>query len=189
MKTSFSIRVPFAITLLVASAAHASFVPSEWSFFQADGGIPFNTPASTTMDINLPGGAFGDGFGTLNASEMTITGNNGGGNGIYAGFLTVAGSAFTVSVDYSFTALDGDGDGWDGAGYFINNTYFHLVSDTGAGSWMFNVSAGDTFGFVVWSADGGFGPGVVSLTNYVPAPGALAVLGLAGVAGARRRRR
>jgi uncharacterized protein (TIGR03382 family) len=55
----------------------------------------------------------------------------------------------------------------------------------------FNVTAGETFGLAVITSDGTFGAGTATFTNfsYVPAPGALAVLGLAGVAGRRRRPR
>lgn len=54
------------------------------------------------------------------------------------------------------------------------------------------VVAGQTFGFRVQSADNQLGAGVLTITNFnfvVPSPGALALLGIAGAVGSRRRRR
>jgi uncharacterized protein (TIGR03382 family) len=177
-----------AATMFVAAAANAAFVPGDWTFFQANGGNPGSTAPPATMSISAPG-AFGNGFGSVSSSVMSITGNNVTGAGIYAGFRTTATSSYLVSVDWARSAVDTGN--WDGAGYFINGTFNLLVTNANggsAGNWSFNVNSGDVFGFAVWSADGSFGAMTVELTNYVPAPGAAALLGLAGLVGGRRRR-
>ena len=63
-----------------------------------------------------------------------------------------------------------------------------IADDSTSGTVSFAVNVGDTFGFAAFTADGAFGDSTVTLTNFVPAPGAVALLGLAGVAGRRRRR-
>ena len=59
---------------------------------------------------------------------------------------------------------------------------------------QFTLPEGNGFrleGIVAWLPPGGGGDFIVSVfkVNNIPAPGALALLGLAGLAGARRRRR
>ncbi len=61
----------------------------------------------------------------------------------------------------------------------------------GGGSVSVPVAAGDIIGFRVFSVDGVFGPGTLSVSNFtapVPAPGSLALLGMGGLIAARRRR-
>jgi hypothetical protein len=56
------------------------------------------------------------------------------------------------------------------------------------GTITFSVNAGETFGFGVFTTDGLYGAGTATFTNFVPAPGAIALLGAAGLIGGRRRR-
>ncbi len=69
------------------------------------------------------------------------------------------------------------GDGWDGDGNF--DTVFSPPV-TMAGEWSFTLT--QQFGAATWK-------GVNITLHAIPAPGALALLGLAGLAGAGRRRR
>jgi hypothetical protein len=103
------------------------------------------------------------------------------------------GSSYSIG---GFGAGAGDND-WDfqGAGSSDNGSYFHGIGgelnggdgkpDFGLGSiprsgeWTFTLT--QTFGSATWK-------GVAITLHKVPAPGALALLGLAGLAGARRRR-
>lgn len=73
----------------------------------------------------------------------------------------------------------------------VNGVYSVLANnDTPAGANPFNwvLGSGDVFSLRIRSTDGLFGSLSVSVTNWVPAPGALALLGVAGLAGTRRRR-
>ncbi len=161
----------------IASTAHAQFTgayaPANWTF-SANGGS---------------GSAINDG------TTLIITGNNNSNNlPTYSDYFITAVASGTVSFDWTYTSPQSDTGTWDSGGYQVNFTdttlAFNSAAPTG-GSASFPVNAGDTFGFYVLSQDGFFGEGVLTITNFsapVPAPGALALLGLAGLAGARRRR-
>ncbi len=105
--------------------------------------------------------------------------------------------------------------GWDGAGWVLDGTTSNDQSQIGANRVSFTVSLawlglgiGDTFAFDVATSGGGNDPGVDHLSRMdpatlgwadpstsgpfltytiVPAPGAAALLGLAGLASRRRR--
>lgn len=87
-----------------------------------------------------------------------------------------------MSVNYS---------GFDNAFYLLNGTAVFLAPGDLApwtGSERVTVKAGDVIGWRVKSIDGIFGPGVLTITNFqIPAPGAFALFGLAGLCHTRRR--
>lgn len=79
------------------------------------------------------------------------------------------------------TTTDPDGL-WINGNLGIFNTPFSGITHASAGTWSLRFIdwfAGDTGAFTGWTID----------YNAIPAPGALALLGLAGVVGSRRRRR
>ena len=162
-----------AAVLAVAGAANADF-----SGYYAPGNWAVYSP--------------GDGFITWNAPSMvTIDGINTGGPADYTTLTIAAGAAGTFAFDWTYFTYDSPG--WDEGGYIVNNTYYMLDMGYGPGSGSVSVAvnAGDTIGFYVLSYDGGLGQGVLEVYNFsapVPAPGALALLGLAGLTARRRRR-
>jgi hypothetical protein len=154
------------------------YAPANWT--------TTNTPAGTggTADFSgAPGTAvFSSGdVGVGGNTDTTLTAPSGG----------------TVSFDWSYSSTDFGT--FDTFGYLLNGNYTQLVDNDGnpsgfSGSASFNVNAGDTFGFRSTTADGGFGPGIATVTNFdapgVPEPASMAIFGglvVAGIAGFRRR--
>ena len=140
----------------------------------------------------------GDGFVNVNGSGFDLFGSdNGFANGNnYATYTAVASGAETVSYNWSYQTFDCCGSFWDPAGYVVNGVYTQLSTDCqgtpgqcpGSGSITFNLNAGDTYGFYVYSIDSVAGRGELSVTT--PEPGSMMLLGsgLFGIAGILRRR-
>jgi hypothetical protein len=92
-----------------------------------------------------------------------------------------------VSFDWSYSS--GDSGQFDIGGYFINGTAYILADNDNQGTnvpFSFRVNSGDQFGFFVFTQDSLFGAGTLQISrfdftgSFVPAPGAVALLGLAG---------
>ena len=115
-------------------------------------------------------------------------------------FSIMAPAAGSVSFNWAYTSTDGFGAFYDPAGYRKNHDRFQLTDDGGANSQSGLVSilvaAGDVIGFHVTTLDNQGGSASLTISNFsapVPEPTsvammALGLLGLAGVAAARRRR-
>ena len=97
--------------------------------------------------------------------------NGGGGAGLYA---------FVESGGLTFPEVGGNGSLAEGA-YNSQDTLQDFVGMDKQGTWTLTVGDGQ-------GGDIGFVDGWHLTLNNVPAPGALALLGLAGLAGNRRRR-
>ena len=173
----------------ITAAASANFGSVSWTLgqFGADGVPGDFMPLGVTYDMLGPADVGGSG--SLSSQQMSVTGGNIGQRGITGYFATAAFSG-TVSVNWTFSSADDPQ--YDAVGY-VRNNQFLIVGNAGgtSGVMTFNVTAGETFGLGVITSDGTFGAGTATFTNfsYVPAPGALALLGLAGMAGRRRRMR
>ncbi len=133
---------------------------------------------------------WGGGGGILSSSSMQLFGGNSELRGI-TWYSTVASSSGTISVGYAFGNPSGDNQNFDGAGWVLNGVFTAVVTNENGprtGTITFSVNAGETFGFGVFTTDGLYGAGTATFTNFVPAPGAIALLGAAGLIGGRRRR-
>jgi len=70
-----------------------------------------------------------------------------------------------VSFDYNYQSTDTAG--FDAFGYTVNNTFTQLADTNGTiGSIIFQLAAGDTFGFRLTTLDGQGGPAMVTISNF-----------------------
>jgi MYXO-CTERM domain-containing protein len=169
-----------------AAAAGAALILSSAQTARADFSGPY-APGNWVW-ITQPGsGATFTNDGTT--LVITSSDNGSGSSDLYLINLVASG---TLSFDWTYTSAD-SGD-YDWGGYSYGNTVilaYNSNAPTG-GSVSLGVIGGQDFAFQIFSADGTFGPGVLTITNFVapvPAPGALALLGLAAISGRSRRRR
>jgi len=163
--------VACAAAATIAGNAAADFIGyydiANWDFFAQDDGW--------LDDAGAP-------------AEVTIYGTDSGGSYSYTTLTIEAQFDCTFAFDWEYGTFDGPP--YDNAGYIVGGTYYYLIGDaeySGSGHVEVDVSAGTTIGFYVWSWDGCCGQAYMTISNFVPAPGALALFGLAGL-GRRRRR-
>jgi hypothetical protein len=201
-KKEVSITMRYAKFMLAPAAAGAALILSSQSARADFSGAydPANwTLFNSTVPLNPPPGSFtGNGFVNITGApaSISLTGSDGPNvsGAINTDYTIAAAGAGTWSFDWSYTTLD-SASGFDPAFYLLNGTPTTLISNsatTGSGSVSITVNAGDVIGFRIRTLDNSFGPGTVTITNFVapvPAPGSLALLGLAAVSRRSRRRR
>lgn len=157
-----------------------NYAPGAWSFNAngADGSLIWNDPTS-----------------------FTIVGNNDGQGGVSTTLQTTAAYSGFVTFRWSYDSNDPD-NGFDYPFYITVNGSSVLCCSvpfgsegTGAGTISFYWNAGDVLGFGVYSVDGIFGPGKLTISEFkqtaaVPEPATLFLLGsgLVGAAGTLRKR-
>jgi len=139
-----------------------------WTLDNGIGGTGSVNNAGNSLSITGPDQSFGG------TTSLTTTAPTDG---------TVSATAVYTSVDSGF---------FDLGQYLVNGAPVTFASNSFQGTFAvtFNVSAGDSFGFAVFSEDGIFGPGNLNVSDFrfVPAPSSLALLGLGGLVATRRRR-
>ena len=192
MRAKTPVLVAGVVSTLIAASASADFIPASWTLSQNDYNWSDGKPLILVGQTVTVGGSDGSvgGSGILSSSSMELFGGNSYVRGI-TWYSTVALSTGTISVDYAFGNPNGDNGDWDGAGWVLNGVFTAVVTnDNGprTGTITFSVNAGETFGFGVFTTDGLYGAGTATFTNFVPAPGAIVLLGAAGLVGSRRRR-
>jgi MYXO-CTERM domain-containing protein len=195
MRAKTPVLVAGVVSTLIAASASADFIPANWTLSQneLDGGMGGISVGQTVAVLGIDDSV--DGSGTLSSSTMQLFGGDQGVRGI-TWYSAVASSAGTISVDYAFGNPGGDYGDWDGAGWVLNDVFTAVVTNYNGprtGTITFSVNAGETFGFGVFTGDGFGGSGAATFTNFVsvtatPAPGAAALIGLAGLVGGRRRK-
>jgi len=190
MRAKTPVLVAGVVSTLIAASASADFIPASWTLSQNSLPEDNSSPivVGQTVTVGESNGSVG-GSGILSSSDMQLFGGDSGVRGI-TWYSAVASSAGTISVDYAF-GNPSDNYDFDGAGWVLNGAFTAVVTNEGGprtGTITFSVNAGETFGFGVFTADGGAGAGAATFTNFVPAPGAIALLGAAGLIGGRRRK-
>jgi hypothetical protein len=157
-----------SLTLAAASGASAATVfgfqdaydPINWTFTNSNADGFVNT-GGAPASISLTGGD--------NGSNSSGTTN----------YTTTAAGTVTFNWNYS-TA---DGPFWDPFGYLLNGSFTQVTNNGGGvfqnGTSTFNVLAGDSFGFRIFTRDNLFGRASVTISNFsAPIPEPSTVLSL-----------
>jgi hypothetical protein len=168
---------------LLVNGFQGDYAPSNWTFS--------TTGIGTGSSVNTAGAP----------DSIELTGPDGGqpdpslGNAFgVAKFTTKARATGTVSFDWSvligvdeFSTFD------DPFGFWVNADKFELTDDLfgdQSGSYSYQVTVGDIFGFYVETATSQFGPTTATISNFTaPVPGPLPILGVAAAFRASRKLR
>jgi len=158
------------LTLAAASSASAAtvfgfqtpYAPINWTFTNSNADGSVNT-GGAPASISLTGG------------------NNGSGGSGTTDYTTTAAAAGTVTFDWNYSTADGSF--WDPFGYLLNGSFTQVTNDGGGvvqnGTSTFNVLAGDSFGFRIFTRDNLFGWASVTISNFsAPIPEPSTVLSL-----------
>jgi hypothetical protein len=158
------------LTLAAASGASAAtvsgfqtpYAPINWTF----------TNSNTDGFVNTGGAP---------ASISLTGGNNGSGGSGTTDYTTTAAAAGTVTFDWNYSTADGPF--FDPFGYLLNGSFTQVTNNGGGvfqnGTSTFNVLAGDSFGFRIFTTDNIFGRASVTISNFsAPIPEPSTVLSL-----------
>jgi len=164
-------------SLVAAAVAEArtdcpEFIPGDWSITSTgstgSGGVSFAGGNSLMTLVSSDDGSFDSG-----SWRATWFAND----------------ANFVSFNWSVVSSP-DSGGFDTFGYTLNGVYTQLANNntlSGLNWTGLNLNAGDVFGFRIDSSDNIGGALTVNVECLIPAPGAVALFGLAGLKGRRRR--
>ena len=167
MKRAIVVGAALAVTGIAQAQFEGYYAPENWTFSDQAGGY---------LDLSgVPD------YLTIIGGDMSVAG--------YTTLTIAAADAGTFSFDWSYYSIYSPT--YDEGGYIYNGAYYYLGDSRGQGGNIeLEVYEGDEIGFYAYTYAGFFGPGELPISNFVapvPVPGALALLGLAGLA--RRRRR
>ena len=151
-----------SLTLAAASGASAAtvfgfqtpYAPINWTFTNSNADGSVNT-GGAPASISLTGG------------------NNGSFNSGTTNYTTTAAAAGTVTFNWNYSTADGPF--WDPFGYLLNGSFTQVTNNVGGvvqnGTSTFNVLAGDSFGFRIFTRDNFGGRASVTISNFsAPAP-------------------
>jgi hypothetical protein len=190
--STFALCAAVGVGLILAQQARADFV----------GNYAVNNFTLTNIDyFNLDADTNGSVMSLDGGLSVILTGGDSG-TGLLSGgetdFLINAAASGLVQFNWSYASLDTPGYDW--AGYQLGNTFTQLADTNGESGVLqtFSVTAGESFGFVVVTADNNGGPGILTISNFsapaadpVPEPRTLAIpcILAAGILAAQQRRR
>jgi hypothetical protein len=170
--------LPLAAVMIVGASAPATAAFTLANNNGGDGHIVFDPLDNRIFTL----------FGADNAFDL-------GGQDNLTTYGAQAASSRVYNVRWSHVTADSTAN-WDPGGWFLNNSFFQLTDDNvpvnerQGGTFQIAVTAGDQWGFYVYTTDGQFGRGALSIST-VPEPASWTMLiagfGLAGAALRRRR--
>lgn len=178
-----------ACTLIAAAGFLALDEPAKAISVICNGFIDTCAPANWT--ISEPG----NGSVTITPTEAVLTSNDDGGGNTSVTMELLAPVLGFVSFKYAYQTLDVDGSEFDPFGYTLDGVFNQIVpppflaqGGTTTGSFSFEVSAGQTFGFYAQATDSQLGPSITNISDFVyEVPGPLPILGLAATFGYSRK--
>ena len=126
-----------------------SYDPANWTFL--------NTGASTNGSVD-PSSA---------PSSITLTGGSSGYGSGATNYTVVVATSGTWSFDWNYSSTDISN--YDTANFLLNGspTFLATNNSQGGSSVSIPVNLGDTIGFQVFSADNSYGPGVLTVSNFM----------------------
>ena len=160
-----------SLTLAAASSASAAtvfgfqgpYAPINWTFTNSNADGSVNT-SGAPASISLTGG------------------NNGSGSSGTTSYTTTAAAAGTVTFNWNYSTDDAV-TSFDPFGYLLNGSFTQVTNDGGGvvqnGTSTFNVLAGDSFGFRIFTRDNIARRASVTISNFsAPIPEPSTVLSL-----------
>ncbi|MDB5497829.1 MAG: sorting protein [Phenylobacterium sp.] len=187
-----------------------------WAALLAAGTLAIGGQACAADIFTLQNTNNGDGGVTLLSNGFDLFGANNGTSKKFTSiprssltsYTATAGAAETLSFDWTYWSSDFGGTLYDPGGYLVNGVQFQL-STTGpapgdaSGNVVFNLAAGDSYGFYIFSTDSEAGraylevtpaegvTGFAALAAAVPEPTTWTMMigGFFGLGAALRRRR
>jgi len=157
----------FAYAATVNAGFAGAYAPENWTFHSD--------------------GPEGNGLGTLTEAQMYVQGLADDLHHLqgYVYYSIAIQNDATLSFDWSYACEDVPLYDW---GLYRVNGVDTVLSFTGgeSGSATVPVAAGDVFALGVWSQDGWFSPGQLTVANFVPEPTCLVLLGLGALLLRRR---
>jgi hypothetical protein len=160
-----------SLTLAAASSASAAtvfgfqspYAPINWTLTNSDAD-GFVDTTGAPASISLTGG------------------DNGSDDPGTTDYTTTAAAAGTVTFDWNYSTANGSAF-WDPFGYLLNGSFTQVTNNGGGvvqnGTSTFNVLAGDSFGFRIFTVDNIFGRASVTISNFsAPIPEPSTVLSL-----------
>ena len=186
-----------------------------WAAVCAAGALAAAGQAGAVDMFTLGNTNGGDGGVTLlSGGGFDVFGANNGTSRIFGGgplsslttYTATSGVAQTLTFDWTYTSADGAGSQYDPGGWILNGTQTQLSPnnlnlDSVSGQVTLNLSAGDTYGFYIFSTDSQAGRGDIRVTparglgastlSAVPEPATWAMIlsGFFGLGVVLRRRR
>lgn len=161
----------FNILLLIASmiismpAAHGQFTGS------------YDYSTWTTTTVNSGTSAF---ITTQPISGVILNGPDDGMSSSSISYTHTVVTSGRWSFDWSYSSSDSPT--WDTGGWLLNGNYTALAgtsTTSGSGTFAIDVTAGETIGWRVFSVDGQFGAGVLTVQGFVqPVPEPTSMIGV-----------